>query len=257
MKLLFVKLFLLLSIGFVPLPAQDVVMDNWNKDSVQNWPDELSMFELKESKFISYIDTYHWNDAKGSTGNQFGAYIKLKEIDSGMVYGPWKAILKSGTRGAKNVHWVVYPNITIPAGIYIVHDSDPATWSNNRASNNIGFTKVISGQLVSDNFPSHSQWDTNFGKVYLNVDAQQVSGHYDYSGGKIVGTFDGTTIKGWWSETDDSQNCGPNNSWSGPFIFKFSHDKNKFEGSYGKCSRGETTFSSLPNRNMWYGSKIK
>ncbi len=138
-------LFVFFILPFSQSHAESVLVDNWNKGGVSNWPNALTKFELTQSTYISYIDTYHWNNGKGSFGNNFGAYIKIIELNSNKKYGPWKVQLRSGTNNAPNVHWIVHPNITLPPGTYIINDSDPATWSHNNASNNVGFSKVISG----------------------------------------------------------------------------------------------------------------
>ncbi len=261
------KLILALLFLLVPLAqtqAETVVFDNWNKGGVSSWPKQLTMFELSEPTYVFYIDTYHWNNGKGSTGHEFGAFIKLTNIDSTKEYGPWKVELKSGTGGAQNVHWVARPNTKLPVGIYILRDSDPATRSYNNASKNVGFAKVVSGEagtiitkISSSKGGGRSEWSSNFDKMHLVQKGREISGHYDYAGGKIIGTFEGAALKGWWAEEDDAKNCGPNNAWSGPFILDFSSDGNSFSGKYGKCANGHKTFESIPadNSNTWHGNR--
>ena len=110
-------LVLSLLLNFTISAQQKVVFDNWNKGGVTNWPVELTMFQLNESIKISEITTYHWNNGKGSTGNAFGPYIKLFDVETSREFGPWKANLTRGSYGAKNVTWTAYPNKVIPPGI--------------------------------------------------------------------------------------------------------------------------------------------
>ena len=86
-----IKLVLTIVLILVPFSqarAETVVFDNWNKGGVSNWPKQLTMFEITEPTHINYIDTYHWNNGKGSDGHEFGAYIKLTDIDSTKEYVP-------------------------------------------------------------------------------------------------------------------------------------------------------------------------
>ena len=107
------------------------------------------------------------------------------------------------------------------------------------------------------NFGNLSEWDTDFKRLKIVQQGNQVSGSYDYAGGKITGTIVGNTIQGWWSETDDKHMCGPGNQWSGPFVMRFSSDGQSFKGNYGKCERGENTFGNLPSDRHWNGTLKK
>jgi len=86
---------------------------------------------------ITLIRNYHWNNGKGSPIGTIG----LKRHD-GTVYGPWRISMSSGQGGAKNVYWIVNPNVVIPAGTYTIMDSDHATWSHNLQSKSCGFSYV-------------------------------------------------------------------------------------------------------------------
>ncbi len=103
-------------------------------------------------------------------------------------------------------------------------------------------------------FAQNSEWDSNYKRIYLSKNGKNISGTYDYAGGKITAIIEGKVLKGWWSETDDSRNCGPNKQWSGPFIFKFSSDGKSFTGQYGKCSNGQKDFNSLDGD--WHGHLV-
>jgi len=100
----------------------------------------------------------------------------------------------------------------------------------------------------------NSEWKTNFNNLHIVQNGKIINGTYDYAGGKITGVLEGRTIRGWWSETDDKQICGPGNQWSGPFVFRISSDGKSFQGNYGKCERGENDFSNLPADRQWNGT---
>jgi hypothetical protein len=118
--------------------VSNVISDNWNKAVVGNNPSCKPSFTIYESQMITYVDTYHWNDGKGTS---VGGTISLKK-DDGTIYGPWKVSTKPGMGGVPNAWWIVYPNEVIPAGKYTVEDSDTATWSQNSGSKGCGFSKI-------------------------------------------------------------------------------------------------------------------
>lgn len=120
-------------------PQADAIelFNNWNKAMVYNGPTGSTYFYLSRQTTITRIITYHWNNGRGRSPGQ----IALLGPD-GRVYGPWNAAGTSGTGGASNVNWIVTPNITLPAGLYLVNDSDPSTWSHNSGSFGSGFTSV-------------------------------------------------------------------------------------------------------------------
>ncbi len=110
----------------------------------------------------------------------------------------------------------------------------------------IGFVGAASAQK--------SEWDSNFKRVYLSQNGKNISGAYDYAGGKITAIIEGKVMKGWWSETDDSRNCGPDKKWSGPVVLNFSDDGKSFTGKYGKCSHGQMDFNSVSGN--WHGHLV-
>ena len=123
-----------------PTPPQAEAIElfnNWNKAMIYNGPSGATYFYLPRQTTITRIMTYHWNNGRGRTPGQ----ISLMGQD-GKGYGPWTAVGTSGTGGASNVNWVVTPNISLPAGLYLVNDSDPSTWSHNSGSFGCGFTNV-------------------------------------------------------------------------------------------------------------------
>ncbi len=109
---------------------------------------------------------------------------------------------------------------------------------------------------ITSAFRGNSQWDSNFNKLHLTQNGNSFSGTYEYSGGKVIGILEGRRLKGWWLETDDTQDCGPDKRWSGPYLLDFSGDGKSFTGTYGKCSAGVQTFESLVMDNSWHGTYL-
>lgn len=108
-----------------------------NVAAVYNQPTAPTTFSLAQPHLVTSIVTYHWNDGKGAVAGT----IALKGSDE-KVYGPWKASTHPGQGGVVNAYWEVMPNVVIPAGVYTIVDSDPATWSQNKQSGGRGMATV-------------------------------------------------------------------------------------------------------------------
>ncbi len=92
-------------------------------------------FSINESWLVTYILTYHWNDARGATPGTIGL-----RASNGTTYGPWQATGQPGQGGVANAAWVVRPNIVIPPDTYTVLDSDPSTWAQNEETGGAGMS---------------------------------------------------------------------------------------------------------------------
>jgi hypothetical protein len=92
-------------------------------------------FSISESWLVTYILTYHWNNAEGAAPGTVG----LRAAD-GTTYGPWQATGEPGQGGVPNANWVVRPNVVIPPGTYTVLDSDPSTWAQNEETGGVGMS---------------------------------------------------------------------------------------------------------------------
>jgi hypothetical protein len=114
-----------------------IIFDNGNLALVFNNPSCIPSFTINVPHRITLIRNYHWNNGKGSPIGTIG----LKRHD-GTVYGPWRISMSSSQGGAKNIYWIVNPNVVIPAGTYTIMDSDHATWSHNPQSKGCGFSYV-------------------------------------------------------------------------------------------------------------------
>ncbi len=136
------KAVLLTPAGLTPsksVPAKGYIFDNWNTYGVVNGPTADTVFTIDEAYTITFIADYHWNGGKGAVPGK----KSISLVDShGSVYGPWDVTTSPGQGGAPNVNWECHPGVVIPAGMYKVVDPDPATWSQNDASGNSGFTRV-------------------------------------------------------------------------------------------------------------------
>jgi tetratricopeptide (TPR) repeat protein len=111
---------------------------------VANKPTVPTTFTVSSSYMVTFIETYHWNNAAGTA---VPGTIALRH-SNGTVYGPWKATGRAGQGGVKNAYWAVKPNVIIPAGTYTIVDSDPSTWSHNTQSGGKGFV-TVKGYTVS------------------------------------------------------------------------------------------------------------
>jgi hypothetical protein len=77
------------------------------------------------------------------------------------------------------------------------------------------------------------KWDTNWGEMNLSQVGNTLTGSYDYDGGKLAGTIDGTTATGTWSEAPSYQPPFD----AGDFTFTLSADGKIITGQwrYGSC----------------------
>ncbi|MCB1024429.1 MAG: hypothetical protein KDB79_08565, partial [Acidobacteria bacterium] len=132
-----------------PAPTTDrtpvKITDNNNISGVRNKPTSPTTFRARTSYMVTSIQTYHWNNGRGTSRPGTIALIH----SNGKVYGPWRASGTPGQGGVPNAYWQVTPNAVIPAGTYTILDSDPATWSQNSQSGGKGFASV-KGYAVSN-----------------------------------------------------------------------------------------------------------
>ena len=123
--------------GSVPAGKETHVLNNGNIYGVSNGPTSPTAFKVTGKWVLTYIQTYHWNNATGMSPG----YISLTE-SSGTKYGPWRATGLPGQGGVRNAYWEVRPNVVLPPGTYTIVDSSPATWSQNSQSGGKGFAVV-------------------------------------------------------------------------------------------------------------------
>ncbi len=131
-----------LALAAVALPApagaaSGDLFNNTNVYGVLNRPTRPTTFTLTAPAQITELVTYHWNNGHGARPGTIGL-----RAASGHVYGPYRAHGTSGQNNAPNVNWIADIKVNVPAGTYTVLDSNPATWSQNAASQSQGFAIV-------------------------------------------------------------------------------------------------------------------
>lgn len=95
-------------------------------------------------------------------------------------------------------------------------------------------------------------WDTNWRAMTLWQYDASITGEYIYDNGVLIGTLHDHTFTGWWKEYNNSQTCGPNGSWSGAVVFKFSTDVKHFTGDWNYCG---ATAALDPDGTRWTGTR--
>jgi hypothetical protein len=153
-----------------PGDSSAAILDSWNTGAVNNGPTCSPMLTLSKPHMITYIDTYHWNYGQGT---ESGGSISLQNGE-GEIFGPWQ-VQADPASGAPNAWWIAHPNEVIPAGNYIIIDSQPETWSCNEQSP-CGFVKikgdpVQSNPAAEDDTQGKSESKGTVG-VYINVDGE-------------------------------------------------------------------------------------
>jgi hypothetical protein len=96
-----------------------------------------------------------------------------------------------------------------------------------------------------------STWQTDFGTVTLVQEGPVIWGTYDYHGGRITGSMNGGKFYGFWWEDDDATGAAR----CGPCVFVFDAVGTSFKGTYGKHSRGESTFWTIDPARLWNGTR--
>lgn len=93
-----------------------------------------SQFKVTGSPTVLSLKTYHYVAPNGVAAP---GMIGLIGPD-GKTYGPWQTTGSVGMHGVANAFWTVTLDLVLPAGQYIVTDSDPATWSANAGTGGTG-----------------------------------------------------------------------------------------------------------------------
>jgi tetratricopeptide (TPR) repeat protein len=114
-----------------------VIFENGNTAGVYVAPTKPTTVTFNTTYTITFIQTYHWNHARGAIPGTVG----LRD-SSGHMYGPWQMSGAPGQGGVVNAYWNANPNVTVPSGTYTVVDSDPASWAQNSGSQGAGFVRI-------------------------------------------------------------------------------------------------------------------
>ncbi|MBF0277046.1 MAG: pentapeptide repeat-containing protein [SAR324 cluster bacterium] len=190
-----------------------------NKAGVQNGPRQFATFTLQQPMLITRINTYHWNNGKGTPSpGKIGIQGQ----------GSWQAKGSPGMNGTPNAEWWASPNITLQPGTYTVTDSDSVTWSQNAGSGGVGhfsiYGKIITAAATSANVSG--EWD--FGsKLLLKQEGNRITGTYNNGRSRIEGILNGRV----WSGTFNY-----NAQVHGTFSYTFSPDFNSFEGVWANST---------------------
>jgi hypothetical protein len=128
----------------IPAGKEVEIFNNMNIYGVQNKPTALTKFTITKPHVITYIFTYHWNNA---SGNRTVGFIGIYN-EKGERFGPWQATGTAGQGGVLNANWEIHPNIIIPAGTYTIVVSQEETWSQNAQSGGRGMS-IVKGYPTS------------------------------------------------------------------------------------------------------------
>lgn len=152
------------------------VLDNGNIYKVFNGATKPTTFSISYPALLTYIYTYHWNDARGARPGK----VALVHED-GTRYGPWQTTGKSGQGNVKNAYWECEPLAKLKPGTYRILDSDPKTWAQNVGSRGAGFARVRVAPLVQ-------KVDSASGKQIKRTPSVKL-----YDNGNIYGVLNGPT----------------------------------------------------------------
>jgi len=131
--------------------SQRTLLNNSNAEMVENGGRPRYFTTSGKAYCVTYIQTYHWNNGKGAIPGS----LSLRRIHgpAGLpsVVGPFNAKTSSGQNNAPNVNWYVDVPTSPPViidGIYTCNDSQPSTWSSNKATNGAGFCIIYGDPAI-------------------------------------------------------------------------------------------------------------
>lgn len=137
--------------GYVCHGTQLTLFDNVNADAVSNGGSQPTFSTHGKAYCLMYIQTYHWNNGTGSPPGTIGL-VRLSGPGAIPSYvGSLPAKTTAGENGAANVNWYASVSINKPVildGAYSCTDSDPSTWSSNKASGGAGFCLVYADLAI-------------------------------------------------------------------------------------------------------------
>jgi hypothetical protein len=136
--------------GYVCHGTQATLFDNINAEAVSNGASRPTFSTHGMAYCLMYIQTYHWNKGAGSPPGSVGL-VRLggpAALPESIASLSAKA---SSSQGVPNVNWFASVPITKPVildGTYSCADSDPSTWSSDKASGGAGFCIVYANLAV-------------------------------------------------------------------------------------------------------------
>lgn len=115
-----------------------------NKNAVISGARHCPLYTPENDVRLSAVTTQHWNGGMGAVPG----VIRIYDVTDGdeELLGSWEATARDES-DAENVNWDIFPDIMLQAGhTYHISDSDPATWSNNQESDEIGFVELFTDE---------------------------------------------------------------------------------------------------------------
>jgi len=137
--------------GYICHGTQFTLFDNVNADAVSNGGSQPTFSTHGKAYCLMYVQTYHWNNGAGSPAGTVGL-ARLSgpaALPSYVRSLPTKT--SAGQNGAANVNWYAAVSISKPVildGAYSCTDSDPSTWSSDKASGGAGFCLVYADLAI-------------------------------------------------------------------------------------------------------------
>ncbi len=113
----------------------------FNKNAVLSGAKHCPVYTPAKDVKLCALTTHHWNGGLGAVPG----VIRIYDITDGGqdLLGTWDATARDESDVA-NANWDIFPDITLLAGhVYHIVDSDPATWSSNAESGDIGFVELF------------------------------------------------------------------------------------------------------------------
>jgi hypothetical protein len=125
------------------LGAERVILETGNIGGVVNGGGPVT-FTLDEPTMITFIQTYHWNDAQGSPPGKI-----ILKTGGGELVGSWAPTTAEGQGGVPNAYWIVEPELILEPGSYLLTDTSPATWATNAEAGGQGMATVRGRPVTS------------------------------------------------------------------------------------------------------------
>ena len=135
-----------------PKPPAPKQVRTGNVGGVTNGPTAPTTFTFDGPVRLLWLQTYHWNGARGATPGRIG----LRHQD-GTVFGPWPTRGLPGQGGVPNAYWRADPGVVLKPGTYTVTDSNPSTWATNAEAGNRGFADLEVVPVSDADAPAASQ----------------------------------------------------------------------------------------------------
>ncbi len=115
-----------------------------NKNAVLSGARHCPVYTPAKDVKLCALTTQHWNGGLGA----LPGVIRIYDITDGgsELLGTWEATARDES-DVENANWDIFPDITLHAGhLYHIVDSDPATWSCNEDSADIGFVELFTDE---------------------------------------------------------------------------------------------------------------